>query len=109
MAIRGFVLGLSMAVGLLATGGQRAAAQDESINREYQLKATYLYHFGQYVEWPGTAAAGDGKAFVIGVVGEDPFGQVLDTIAASKTIQAKKIAVRRFASVKDYTPCHILF
>src|SRR5438128_563955 len=99
MLIRGVILRLSIAVGLLAAGGQRAVAQDEPINQEYRLKATYLYHFGQYVEWPDKTVAGDGKTFVIGVVGEDPFGQMLDAIAASKMIQNKKIVIRRFASV----------
>ena len=93
-------------VSLLAAGSRDAAAQ-EGINREHEIKAAYLYQFARYVEWPPKAVEGD--AFVIGVLGPDPLGSYLDKIAATKTVQEKKIVVRRFASAKDYRSCHILF
>jgi hypothetical protein len=43
------------------------------------------------------------------VLGVDPFGGVLDEIARSKRIEGHTIVIRRFASMADYTPCHILF
>jgi len=80
---------------------------------EYTVKAVFLYSFGRYVEWP-KAALGDDKApFVIGVLGEDPFGGALDAIAAKKTIQDRRIVVRRFPTLEAYEKskrtCHILF
>jgi hypothetical protein len=48
---------------------------------EYQVKAAYLYGFGRFVEWPsGAAVAADG-AFVLCVLGEDPFGRRHDKAA----------------------------
>ncbi|MBC8117680.1 MAG: YfiR family protein [Candidatus Saccharimonas sp.] len=95
---------------LLAIGGGTGVAQQGVvIDREYELKAAYLYQFARYVEWPKNAVPGDDTTFVIGVLGQDPFGIHLDRIAAAKTIQGRKIVVRRFASAKDYQPCHILF
>jgi hypothetical protein len=77
---------------------------------EYTLKAVLLYGFGRYVEWPKAAFAKDSDPFVIGVLGEDPFGKVLDAIATKKAIQGRRIVIRRFATVEEYRqPCHILF
>jgi hypothetical protein len=75
----------------------------------YNVKAAFLYSFGRYVAWPPQAFDGDDDPFVIGVVGTDPFGGALDQIAKLKKIQGRSIVVRRFASLGDYTPCHILF
>ena len=88
------------------------AQQPEPANlpNEYTVKAVFLYTFGRYVEWPESALAKTPNTFVIGVVGEDPFGGALDEIAAKKTIQGRRIVVRRFASAEKFDgPCHILF
>jgi hypothetical protein len=92
---------------LLLTPGASVLAQTS--DQEYQLKAAYLYNFGRYIDWPKKGAAGDDRTFIIGVLGQDPFGPHLDAIAAGRMIQNKKVVVRRFASAKDYQPCHILF
>src|SRR5688572_23920333 len=39
---------------------------------EYQVKAAYLFNFGQFVEWPAAAYSSPTAPFVIGIVGEDP-------------------------------------
>ena len=46
---------------------------------------------------------------MIGVLGADPFGSVLEEIARAKRIDGHAIVVRHFASMAEYTPCHILF
>jgi hypothetical protein len=83
----------------------------EAINPqyEYNVKAAFLYSFGRYVEWPKDAFEERSGAFVIGVCGEDPFGQVLDRIAQSKTIQGRHIIIQKMATTEELQPCHILF
>jgi hypothetical protein len=89
------------------------AQQTESADvrqNEYTVKAVFLYSFGRYVEWPAQAFDNAASPFVIGILGEDSFGHTLDEIAAKKTIQGRRIEIRRFASLKDYhSPCHLLF
>ena len=81
-----------------------------SLSSEYTVKAVFLYSFGRYVQWPETTFKNTADPFVIGVAGEDSFGGALDEIAAKKTIQERRIVVRRFASPDEYRqPCHILF
>ena len=43
------------------------------------------------------------------MLGNDPFGSILDNTVAGKTIQGRKLSTRRFSRVKDLAQCHILF
>lgn len=97
-----FALVVALAAAWPAHGAERVAG-------EYEIKAAFLYSVAQYIEWPADAVAEPGDAFVIGVLGDDPFGDALDDIARDRTIQGKRIVVRRFATVEEYTPCHVLF
>ncbi|MBN1916810.1 MAG: YfiR family protein [Verrucomicrobia bacterium] len=85
------------------------ASEGESAAREYEVKAAFLYNFATFVDWPEDAVPDAGDTFIIGVLGKDPFGPELDSIAASRTVRGKRIVVRRFATLDGYTPCHILF
>lgn len=75
---------------------------------EYQVKAVYLYHFAQFVEWPH-ATARDESAFVICVLGDDPFAGSLDATVRGELINSRPFNVRRFRNVEDATTCNILF
>jgi len=75
---------------------------------EYSVKAAFLYHFAQFVEWPPDGAR-DNAAITIGVLGSDPFGEVLDKAVLGKTIGGRKLAVRRFATIDKIGHCDILF
>jgi hypothetical protein len=99
---------LAVSALVLASYRQVGSAQEPAVSREYEIKAVYLYHFCRYVEWPKNAVAGDDSMFVIGVLGPNVFGAHLDRLSA-QTVNNKKIVVHRFASAKDYQPCHILF
>jgi len=99
---------LAWALALSALVTPRATAIGRP-DREYAIKAAFLYHFGNYVQWPPEDCPTDKDRFVIGVIGDDPFGPALDAIAEAKAIQGRKVLVRRFASVQACTHCHIVF
>jgi len=105
---RGWILGLALSLGWLSAGAPGLFAQGDAGSREYQLKAVFLYKICPFVEWPPNAL-GNGNTFVIGVLGPDPFGGALETIAASEKVQGKKIVIQHFPSAKNYQPCHLLF
>ncbi|MBI3468654.1 MAG: YfiR family protein [Planctomycetes bacterium] len=86
-----------------------ANAQSSGISREYPIKAAFLYNFASYIQWPAEAFTGKEEPFAIGVLGYDPFGSILDEIAARKKVGGRRIVIRRFSSMQEYTPCHLLF
>jgi YfiR/HmsC-like len=95
---------------LLAAGG--AARGDQSTSgslSEYKIKAAYLYYFTTFVDWPSETYARTGETLVIGVLGEDPFGAVLDETLRGKSVNNRRLVARRFASIKEARDSHILF
>jgi len=86
-----------------------AVGQVAVINREYAIKAGFLYQFSKYVTWPPDVFPAAGKPFVIGVYGTDPFGDVLTKIASRKKVDGQAIEIRRVASVREALACQILF
>jgi hypothetical protein len=75
---------------------------------EYEVKAAFLYEFGRFVEWPVSPRQG-GDSFAICVLGEDPFGLVLDETVQGKTISSATVIARRILAVRDAETCRILF
>ena len=76
---------------------------------EYQVKAAYLYGFGRFVDWPpGAATSGDG-AFVLCVLGDDPFGRLLDQTVEGGQLKNQPVVVRRIGRAEDAAACDTLF
>jgi YfiR/HmsC-like len=79
------------------------------INREYAIKAAFLYQFLNYVDWPAESFAEKSAPFVIGVHGTNPFDDVLNQIAQDKKVAGRGIEIRTLTAASDVTKCHILF
>lgn len=73
---------------------------------EYQVKASYLYNFLRFVEWPPDAFAAG--TMLICVFGEDNFGTALRTIA-DETVRGLAVAVRRFSEPEGLEACHVVY
>jgi hypothetical protein len=88
-----------------------AAAATPPAPRDYDIKAAFLFNFASFVEWPGAAFANASSPFVIGVIGDDPFGSILEEIIAGEKIAGHPLVLRRFNSrqVTEAAGCHILF
>lgn len=76
---------------------------------EYQIKAAFVYNFAKFVEWPGDTASSGGPALIIGVLGDDPFGQTLSDTVRGKTVNGRGLVVKRFPSLRELEPCQVLF
>jgi YfiR/HmsC-like len=76
---------------------------------EYEVKATYLYNFSRFVDWPAKAAQAQSDSFAICVLGQDPFGPTLNATLADETINGKNVVARRIPSPEEAVNCRILF
>ena len=99
------ILSLAL-VWLLTVGGGRA---QESPPTEYQLKAAFLLNFTKFVEWPPAAFAEAKSPIVLGILGENPFGDALERTIRDKTINNRPLEIKPFRSSAEATNCHILF
>ena len=86
-----------------------ASASGSALTPEYDLKAVFLFHFAEFVNWPADAFPNAETPITIGVLGKDPFGASLDEILANETVGGRKLIVRRYPTVQELDGCHILF
>ncbi|MBN2029081.1 YfiR family protein [bacterium] len=83
-------------------------AQTQEIS-EYEIKAAFLYNFAKFIEWPEEAFPDMDSPFIFGVLGDDPFSEVLEQTIGSKFIQGRPLEIIRFNNYQDIEYCHILF
>ena len=98
---------VSWAMLLLMAPCAWAAAESGSL--EYPIKAAYLYKFGNYVDWPKPSFPNPASPFNICLVGDDPFGSLLDSAVEGQKVEGRAIALRRLKSVNRDSGCHILY
>ena len=91
------------------SGGKVPAQAAEVPSREYDTKAALLFNFTRFVEWPADAFPQTDDPAVIGVLGQDPFGSVLDEIVRNEKWAGRKITVQRYRHVEAARHCQILF
>ena len=91
---------------LLAMG---VVCAQQSPPTEQQLKTAYLLNFAKFVEWPEASFAESSSPIVLGVLGENPFGDDLEQMVRGKTINNRPIVVKPCRSLAETTNCHILF
>ena len=77
---------------------------------EYTIKAVFLEHFTRFIEWPESCKIADTSTpFFITVIGENPFGSILEQIYTEQRIKNKRVKIRYISSLDKITDCHILF
>ncbi|HKQ29917.1 MAG TPA: YfiR family protein [Burkholderiales bacterium] len=96
-------------VGGLAVVACALAAHAQPSPLEYQVKASYLYNFIQFIAWPRAAFAADQK-FNLCVAGAERFGASLDVFAGER-VDGHEIVIRRLERDTSVRParCHLLF
>jgi hypothetical protein len=94
------------AAALLLFAVGRAAAAD---TLEYPIKATYLYKFVPFVQWPEAAFPSADSPINICISGQDPFGPMLDEAAAGQRVGARPIAIRHIAAVDANSGCQVVY
>jgi len=100
---------ISLSLATLFAGNTGRSAAREPSPREYDLKAAFLYHFAQFVDWPPEAFPSPDTPLVIGVLGVDPFGPMLDETVRNEIVKGRRLVVQRYRRVQDAAGCHILF
>jgi hypothetical protein len=103
--LRGFAAAL-----LLLESASFCTVKAQAPPTEYEVQAAYLSNFGRFVEWPVRAAGANEKdPFYVCVLGQDPFGPLLDSALKGETIGGAPMAARRVTNAADAANCRIVF
>jgi hypothetical protein len=95
----------------LLLGGvlRSAAAAEEPVSKEYQIKAAFLYNFTKFVEWPADRLGGADEPIVIAVLGRNQFGEELENIVQGRKVGGRALAIRHCETVAQAAKAHVVF
>ena len=96
-----------LALLLAAAAGAPSGAQ--TANEEYEVKAAFLFHFAQLVEWPPGAMKGEGEPMRVCTLGEDPFRGALEATLKGKKVGERALRVDHIKQIEEAKACQILF
>ena len=82
---------------------------DSSGGAEYQVKAAFLFNFAKFVEWPPRKFTEPDSPLIIGIIGANPFGGLLDEQVQDQRINDRTVIVRHIESIEELRKCHIIF
>ncbi len=106
------ILIIALSVSLSWAPGALAQDRDSSNSSEYLIKAGFIFNFAKFVEWPQATFAQPDSPIVIGILGTDPFGAIIDQIVQDKKIGGRGFVVKRLkwgGDPKELRECKILF
>jgi hypothetical protein len=86
----------------------RAGAQPARLE-EYAVKAALLFNIAKYVDWPAEAFSRPDDPIVLGVLGDDPFGEVLDRVVRGRFVNGHPFVVRRAGGISELRGAHLAF
>jgi len=69
-------------------------------------KATYVFNFIKFIDWPVSYQNSD---FVVGVIGETPIYAELEHLLAGKRIYNQLVVLKKFTDPNMSTRCHVVF
>jgi hypothetical protein len=76
----------------------------------YEVEATYLYQFSNFVQWPTADRAADQPVpFTICVLGRDPFDASLEKTVKGENVAGAAVTTKRIAASSEAGDCRILF
>ena len=86
-----------------------SAVSPQSDPSEYQVKAAFLFNFTKFVEWPDGSFDAPQAPIVVGIIGDDPFGDDLERMIAGQKVQGRSLMIRRERWGDDLRRCQVLF
>lgn len=106
MTIAARMLLLALAL-VLGWRGEAWAQQQSAL--EQGVKATFLYRFASFVEWPEAAFAAADTPIALCVVGDAAFAVLVENVANGERISGRTITVRALPAVAESSDCHIVY
>ena len=101
------IFGLLFIVILVSGVPQFARAQ--STSDEYEVKAAFLFHFAQFVDWPTGAQNAADPSLKLCIFSDEPRRQELQNTIEGKLIGGRVYHVRLISQLQEIPDCNILF
>lgn len=97
-----------LCIALLVLGISQPAGAQFPAN-EYQVKAAFLFHFAQLVEWPPDAPTAGDQSITLCIFGDETHLQDLQGTLEGKLVGTRVLHVRVLGKLNAVQSCNILF
>jgi len=84
------------------------SAHGQSNSAEYQLKAAFIFHFAQLVDWPADALGPDSRPITLCTTGENSLAGIMESTIDGKQIGSHSLQVRHLQEKENPRGCHLL-
>lgn len=68
-----------------------------------------LLNAARFISWPAASFSAADAPLIIGVLGDSPFGAILEEVVKGETVRQRPIKVRIVSLQDAGTKCHLLF
>ncbi len=99
MKLKTYIL-IFLTLALLLIALTQKAHADSMQDREYKIKAAFIYNFIKFVDWPEGKPVDANDVITIGIIGENPFGHAFEPII-DKQIKNKTIVIKSFKGLEE--------
>jgi hypothetical protein len=94
---------------LLLISGATQCVRGQTTVEEYQVKAAFLFHFAQLVDWPADAISDGDRSLNLCVFDDDPQRFELQSTLEGKLIGDRLFHIRLLSEPQAIHGCNILF
>lgn len=84
-------------------------AQPLETENAFKIKAAFLLNFAKYTEWPPGGFMATNSPVRIGILGEDPFGEVMEATVKGRLVQGRPVVIQRARRAVELEDCHIVY
>ena len=85
-----------------------AWSREEVTVTEYDVKAAFLLNFVRFVDWSDRMRGDTDKELILGIAGEDRFGNALNLIRGAK-VKNRTLVIKNVVDSNSLINCDILF
>lgn len=85
------------------------SARAQSASSEEAVKATFLYRFASFVDWPPTTFSANDAPIRLCVAGAEPLRNAATSHASGQMINGRPIQIVRLSSALNAPQCHVLY
>jgi hypothetical protein len=105
---RKFGLVCLVLLALLVLGTPQYARAGSDVD-EYRVKAAFLFHFAQFLDWPPDSLDVADRSLILCIFDDEPHRQELQSTIEGKTIGARALHVRLISQPQEIQGCNIFF
>ena len=106
------LLALCLSAGLASSepaGSLGTSAPAPAQSTEYKVKAAFLYNFAKLTTWPKGSFGSENDPIVVTVVGDDPFGKILEAVLGGKKVGKRPLKLERVSDPAKLGKAHIVY